>query len=91
MLSLIQALYMDWENFLTAYLVIRRAEQLAIAQKMEDRLPRKVARRSSIGGTLKKQKFLSQDRLDESSFGEGKRNSFFTGKRIDSIIRQYKL
>ncbi|XP_057316695.1 tight junction protein ZO-1-like isoform X2 [Hydractinia symbiolongicarpus] len=52
-----------------------RAEQLAIAQKMEERqatLPgRKLKRKGSIGGTLKRQKFVSQDRLDESSFAEG--------------------
>uniref|UniRef100_T2MDH6 Tight junction protein ZO-1 n=1 Tax=Hydra vulgaris TaxID=6087 RepID=T2MDH6_HYDVU len=53
-----------------------RAEQLAIAQKMEERQTltpskSKLKRRNSIGGTLKKQKFVSQDRLDELSFTEG--------------------
>ena len=52
-----------------------RAEQLAIAQKMEDRQANtpgrsKVKRRGSTGGTLKRHKFVSQDRLDESSFGK---------------------
>ena len=52
-----------------------RAEQLAIAQKMEDRqasMPgrNKVKRRPSLSSTLKKHKFVSQDRLDESSFGK---------------------
>lgn len=30
----------------------------------------KVKRRGSTGGTLKRHKFVSQDRLDESSFGK---------------------
>ena len=52
-----------------------RAELLAIAQKMEDRQANtpgrsKVKRRGSTGGTLKRHKFVSQDRLDESSFGK---------------------
>ena len=52
-----------------------RAEQLALAQKMEERQANtpgrsKLKRKGSIGGTLKKHKFVSQDRLDESSFGK---------------------
>lgn len=52
-----------------------RAEQLAIAQKTEDKQANtpgrsKVKRRGSTGGTLKRHKFVSQDRLDESSFGK---------------------
>ena len=53
---------------------IYSAEQLALAQRMEEKQSTggrsKVQRKGSLGGTLKKQKFESQDHLDASSFGK---------------------
>ncbi len=66
-------------NVYMTYILHYRAEQLAIAQSIEEKqtlLPKvlggKLQRRGSLGGSLRRSKFkfTSQDKLDEQSFSK---------------------